>query len=84
MHAAVLRQDDAFLLSPPRPVLHPPRESAVPAELPHDTPGFAGRTGELGRLHSLLAPAGAPGTANTVVISAIGGAAGIGKTALAV
>jgi DNA-binding SARP family transcriptional activator len=79
VHKAVLHQDDAFLLRPP-----PSRESAVPAELPNDTPGFAGRTGELDRLHSLLVPARAQGTANTVVISAIGGAAGIGKTALAV
>ena len=79
VHEAVLHQDDALLLRPP-----PSRESAVPAELPNDTPGFAGRTGELDRLHSLLVPARAQGTANTVVISAIGGAAGIGKTALAV
>ncbi|MHA5049739.1 AfsR/SARP family transcriptional regulator [Streptomyces sp. SD15] len=84
VHEAILHQDDAFLLRPPPPVLPTPRESAVPAELPHDTPGFAGRSGELDCLHSLLAPARAPGTANTVVISAIGGAAGIGKTALAV
>lgn len=80
VHEAVLHHDDAFLLRPPSSVLPTPRESVVPAELPHDTPGFAGRSGELDRLHSLLAP----GTANTVVISAIGGAAGIGKTALAV
>ncbi|WP_406218254.1 AfsR/SARP family transcriptional regulator [Streptomyces canus] len=84
VHEAVLHQDDAFLLRPPPPVLSAPRERAVPAELPHDTAGFAGRTGELDRLHSLLAPARTQGTANTVVISAIGGAAGIGKTALAV
>ncbi|MET7861473.1 BTAD domain-containing putative transcriptional regulator [Streptomyces sp. NPDC005318] len=84
VHEAVLHQDDALLLRPPPPVISTPRESAVPAELPHDTPGFAGRTGELDRLHSLLAPARVQGTANTVVISAIGGAAGIGKTALAV
>ncbi|NEB40781.1 tetratricopeptide repeat protein [Streptomyces sp. SID14515] len=61
-----------------------PHASAVPAELPHDTPGFAGRTGELTRLHALLPAAQGPEAANTVVISAIGGAAGIGKTALAV
>ncbi|WP_405931651.1 AfsR/SARP family transcriptional regulator [Streptomyces sp. NBC_00827] len=84
VHEAVLHHDDAFLLRPPSSVLPTPRESVVPAELPHDTPGFAGRSGELDRLHSLLEPARAPGTANTVVISAIGGAAGIGKTALAV
>lgn len=84
VHEAVLHHDDAFLLRPPSSVLPAPREGVVPAELPHDTPGFAGRSGELDRLHSLLEPARAPGTANTVVISAIGGAAGIGKTALAV
>ncbi|MET7520166.1 BTAD domain-containing putative transcriptional regulator [Streptomyces sp. NPDC005480] len=87
VHEALLHQDDAFLLHPPTPSsprLTTPRESAVPAELPHDTPGFAGRTGELARLHALLPPALERGAANTVVISAIGGAAGIGKTALAV
>ncbi|MFF2252269.1 BTAD domain-containing putative transcriptional regulator [Streptomyces sp. NPDC058142] len=84
VHDAVLHHDGAFLLRPSPSALSAPRESAVPAELPHDTPGFAGRAGELDRLHSLLAPARVQGTANTVVISAIGGAAGIGKTALAV
>ncbi|MFE4967281.1 BTAD domain-containing putative transcriptional regulator [Streptomyces sp. NPDC056660] len=84
VHEAVLQQDDAFLLRPHPPVLSTPWGSAVPAELPHDTPGFAGRTGELERLHALLAPARTQDTANTVVISAIGGAAGVGKTALAV
>ncbi|MFE7271173.1 BTAD domain-containing putative transcriptional regulator [Streptomyces sp. NPDC057623] len=62
--------------------------AVVPAELPHDAAGFAGRTGELARLHALLPPERGQGRghspANTVVISAIGGAAGIGKTALAV
>ncbi|WP_330290121.1 AfsR/SARP family transcriptional regulator [Streptomyces sp. NBC_00576] len=87
VHEAVLHQDDAFLLRPPAPSpprLTKPRESAVPAELPHDAPGFAGRTDELARLHALLPPTQERGAANTVVISAIGGAAGIGKTALAV
>ncbi|WP_150133874.1 AfsR/SARP family transcriptional regulator [Streptomyces hyaluromycini] len=82
VHEAVLRQDDAFLLGPPAPSR--PRERIVPAELPHDAPGFVGRTGELARLHALLPPVHEQGPANTVVISAIGGAAGIGKTALAV
>ncbi|MFJ7076007.1 AfsR/SARP family transcriptional regulator [Streptomyces sp. NPDC098781] len=61
-----------------------PSRAGVPAELPHDAPGFAGRADELARLHALLPPEPGPGPANTVVISAIGGAAGIGKTALAV
>ncbi|MDQ0910847.1 DNA-binding SARP family transcriptional activator [Streptomyces canus] len=81
VYEAVLRQDDAFLLPPP-PAPLGTRDGIVPAELPHDTPGFAGRGSELARLHALLPIDRGP--ANTVVISAIGGAAGIGKTALAV
>ncbi|NGO46704.1 regulator [Streptomyces sp. YC419] len=87
VYEAVLRQDDASLLAPETPPAHtPPAPSAppAPAELPHDTAGFAGRTDELARLHALLPPEPGPRPANTVVISAIGGAAGIGKTALAV
>lgn len=55
---------------------------AVPRQLPPAAPGFTGRAGELDQLTRMLddAAAGAPGT---VVISAIGGAAGVGKTALA-
>ncbi|MGW8881219.1 AfsR/SARP family transcriptional regulator [Streptomyces mirabilis] len=89
VYEAVLHQDDTFLLrraAPPAHILSKPRDSAVPApaELPHNTAGFAGRTGELARLHTLFPPEQDRGPANTVVISAIGGAAGIGKTALAV
>ncbi|MDV9171656.1 BTAD domain-containing putative transcriptional regulator, partial [Streptomyces sp. W16] len=85
VHEAVLHQNDAYLL-PPAPPPPVPRESAssAPAELPHDAAGFAGRTDELARLHALLPPGQGQGPANTVVISAIGGTAGIGKTALAV
>ncbi|MGW1466698.1 BTAD domain-containing putative transcriptional regulator [Streptomyces sp. NPDC002308] len=83
VHEALLHQDDAFLLPPPP--APGPRDAAVPAELPHEVPGFAGRTDELARLHALLTPDPEhEGPTNTVVISAIGGAAGIGKTALAV
>jgi len=56
------------------------RRRIVPAQLPHDIPGFTGREPELTALESL---AGDQGSA-TVVISAIDGVAGIGKTALAV
>ncbi|MFD8030921.1 BTAD domain-containing putative transcriptional regulator [Streptomyces sp. NPDC059717] len=77
---------------PPERPARPPRDSAAPApapapapaELPHDAAGFAGRAEELARLHALLPTERDQGSANTVVISAIGGAAGIGKTALAV
>jgi tetratricopeptide (TPR) repeat protein len=52
----------------------------IPAQLPHDVGGFTGREPELANL-ALLA-AGQEGAA--VVITAIDGVAGIGKTALAV
>ncbi len=53
----------------------------VPAQLPADVAGFAGRSEELGRLSKLLDDGDRPAT---VVISAIAGTAGVGKTALAV
>jgi tetratricopeptide (TPR) repeat protein len=57
--------------------------SRVPRELPGTAAHFTGREGELAVLTRLLDRGGdqAPGT---VVISAIGGTAGVGKTALAV
>jgi len=65
-------------------------DRAVPRQLPAHTQHFVGRADELAELTGLLdravgwsQPEGTPGTAGTVVISAIGGTAGIGKTALA-
>ncbi|MDX6390303.1 MAG: hypothetical protein QOJ73_1366 [Streptosporangiaceae bacterium] len=57
--------------------------AGVPRQLPGAAAGFTGRLAELARLSEILGQAGsqAPGT---VVISAIGGTAGVGKTALAV
>lgn len=59
----------------------------VPAQLPPDVRGFAGRVEELRRLDGLVRDAGAgsgdEGPAS-VVIAAITGTAGVGKTALAV
>jgi len=52
----------------------------VPAQLPHDVLGFTGREPELAGLASLSAGQGSA----AVVITAIDGVAGIGKTALAV
>jgi tetratricopeptide (TPR) repeat protein len=54
----------------------------TPHELPTDVPGFTGRIAELDQLNSLLAGAGRG--ASAVVISAVAGTAGVGKTALAV
>jgi DNA-binding SARP family transcriptional activator/tetratricopeptide (TPR) repeat protein len=55
----------------------------LPAQLPHRIPDFTGRDAELSRLDALVASDG--GDAGTsVVITAIAGTAGVGKTALAV
>jgi tetratricopeptide (TPR) repeat protein/DNA-binding XRE family transcriptional regulator len=56
---------------------------AVPRQLPAHIAHFAGRSGELAALDSLLGQPGAGSHPGTVVIAAVGGTAGIGKTALA-
>jgi transcriptional regulator with XRE-family HTH domain/tetratricopeptide (TPR) repeat protein len=58
--------------------------AGVPRQLPAGVANFAGRVAELAALDAVLdgAPA-APGDGTGVVISAIGGTAGVGKTALA-
>ena len=91
LHEAILRQDPALDLesataSEPDAGSSPAAQlpvQAMPAQLPLDVSGFAGRMAELARLHALLPSAEAAG-GGTVVISAIGGTAGVGKTALAV
>ncbi|BCB75785.1 BTAD domain-containing putative transcriptional regulator [Phytohabitans flavus] len=55
---------------------------ATPAQLPADLPDFTGRAAELASLDALLPADGAPPPA--MLISAIHGMAGTGKTALAV
>ncbi|HEV2373991.1 MAG TPA: BTAD domain-containing putative transcriptional regulator, partial [Streptosporangiaceae bacterium] len=59
-----------------------PRPSVVPRQLPAGVPHFTGRSSELKSLTALLDP-GAD-TPSTVVVSALAGTAGVGKTALAV
>jgi DNA-binding XRE family transcriptional regulator len=54
-------------------------DGVLPVQLPPDVPGFTGRRRELTRLDDLLAHSG-----QTVLISAVSGTAGVGKTALAV
>jgi DNA-binding SARP family transcriptional activator/Flp pilus assembly protein TadD len=86
VHQAVLRGE-----------LHKPAAPAtreVPAQLPADVSAFTGRRNELAVLDTLLAGTGWPEpvegalaageTATAVVISAVSGTAGVGKTALAV
>jgi tetratricopeptide (TPR) repeat protein len=53
-------------------------EAVVPGLLPRDVPGFTGRQVELDRLAALA------GRGGSVVVTAISGTAGVGKTALAV
>ncbi|GAA2024781.1 BTAD domain-containing putative transcriptional regulator [Polymorphospora rubra] len=88
-HLRVLRHDmpdpdpDPEPEPGPSPDALPSPVAPVPAQLPTDVPGFTGRQAELRALDALLdGTDGAGGRA--VVISAIGGTAGVGKTALAV
>lgn len=74
-HAAVLH--DAAAVPEPAAARH-----VVPAQLPADVPGFTGRDSELTALDKLLDDAG--DELATVVVSAVAGTAGVGKTALAV
>ena len=74
-------RDDFFALAADRRApVGPATVWPRPAQLPPEVVGFAGRAGVLRRLDQLL-DAGEP---MTVVISAIAGTAGVGKTALAV
>ncbi|HEY7145868.1 MAG TPA: tetratricopeptide repeat protein [Streptosporangiaceae bacterium] len=64
-------------------VIHAPARPAPVAldQLPPLDPGFTGRDGELAQITALLTPSGAGGA---VVVSAVAGLAGVGKTALAI
>jgi DNA-binding SARP family transcriptional activator/tetratricopeptide (TPR) repeat protein len=82
LHQAILRDE----LDQPPPTMssadHAPSGSVVPRQLPAEVTSFTGRIRQLADLDGLLA--GQEDTAASVVISAIGGTAGVGKTALAV
>jgi tetratricopeptide (TPR) repeat protein/transcriptional regulator with XRE-family HTH domain len=75
---------EALLVRPESPPTGSGTAAAVvPRQLPAAVPDFTGRSAELETLTRMLDQAGAGGP-GTVVISAIGGTAGVGKTALAV
>lgn len=82
LHARVLRDDTRLLEPSPEPVVAPRVGVLVPAQLPRAPSGFAGREVELAWLDRLLPggrrPDGEPAT------GVLAGAAGVGKTALAV
>jgi DNA-binding SARP family transcriptional activator/Flp pilus assembly protein TadD len=77
LQESVLRADPALDAPAPPAVAAP----VVPAQLPADVWGFTGRVSDLARLDAMLSD-GQAGRA--VIISAIAGTAGVGKTALAV
>jgi DNA-binding SARP family transcriptional activator/tetratricopeptide (TPR) repeat protein len=77
LHQRMLSGDPALAVTGPAPEAEPPRE------LPSAVPAFTGRHAELEALTGLGARAGKQAS-QAVVISAIGGTAGVGKTALAV
>src|SRR5258707_15204083 len=78
VHMAILKGERPAAPAPASRSTSPP----VPAQLPPDVRGFTGRHDELDELDRLLIKEGDQSTA--VVISAVAGTAGVGKTALAV
>ena len=79
LHQQILGADSSLTLRPPGAAADGGGMAPVPRELPAGIGQFTGRAAELAALTQLL---GQPRP--TVVISAIGGTAGVGKTALAV
>jgi DNA-binding SARP family transcriptional activator/Tfp pilus assembly protein PilF len=71
----------AILRDEPGPAKAPTGATPTPAQLPADVYGFAGRADAIARLNTLLGNTDQP---TAVVISAMSGTAGVGKTALAV
>ncbi|KOG41630.1 transcriptional regulator [Streptomyces resistomycificus] len=78
LHDAILRDDPSLAPAPSATERRPaPAAPAVPCELPPDVPAFTGRSEELAALQGLVADEGTCG------IGLITGAAGIGKSGLA-
>jgi DNA-binding SARP family transcriptional activator/tetratricopeptide (TPR) repeat protein len=83
LHQRILSADPTLAITgPARPAKAEPQWD-TPRELPPAVPGFTGRLAEFRALNSLPDRSGQQGP-GTVVISAIGGTAGVGKTALAI
>lgn len=86
LHRRILTADPALNPAPNpalnlglSPVLQPVRPGRVPRQLPAPPRSFVGRAGELAALDALL-----PDEPAEVVVAAVAGTAGAGKTALAV
>ena len=83
LHQQILAADPALIRPAVAPTAEPAATRPVPQELPAPVSHFTGQAAELDALTSLLGPSGGK-TPEAVVISAIGGTAGVGKTALAI
>jgi DNA-binding SARP family transcriptional activator/tetratricopeptide (TPR) repeat protein len=83
LHQQVLSGDPALTVTRPARPVATEAERAVPRELPPTIPDFTGRSAELTALTRLADRPGGQAR-GAVVITAVGGMAGIGKTALAV
>jgi DNA-binding SARP family transcriptional activator len=79
LETAILRQDPA-IDAPPHPSTALTAPGPIPAQLPLVPAGFTGRQAELAALDRLLSDTTSP----AVIISAVSGTAGIGKTTLAI
>ncbi|MEV0952721.1 tetratricopeptide repeat protein [Promicromonospora sp. NPDC050249] len=91
LHQRILRHDPELAVpatasgpDPSVPASHAAVRASRPAQLPLDVAGFTGRDADLRRLDELLSAPAEDGPTRTVVITAIRGTAGVGKTALAV
>ncbi|MEJ3749617.1 tetratricopeptide repeat protein [Actinomycetes bacterium KLBMP 9797] len=92
LHQRILRHDPELKAAgaPLRTAPEPARQEQArperprPAQLPADVAGFTGRDADLHRLDTLLGDIAGDQAPQAVVITAIGGTAGVGKTALAV
>jgi DNA-binding SARP family transcriptional activator/tetratricopeptide (TPR) repeat protein len=85
LHQQILAADPALDL--PRDAVGPDQPARLPADVPRQLPAavtqFTGRATELTTLTQIAARPNNGDVPGTVVISAIGGTAGVGKTALA-
>jgi DNA-binding SARP family transcriptional activator/Tfp pilus assembly protein PilF len=85
MHQQILAADPALDLARPAP--GPAEAGRLPGDVPRQLPAavtqFTGRATELATLTQIIARQDSGDAPGTVVISAIGGTAGVGKTALA-
>ena len=83
LHRQILGAQSALTLTQAPGALGGWAAGLVPRQLPAGVPDFIGRAGELAALTQILDEASRDSSPGTVVISAIGGTAGVGKTALA-